>query len=196
MVAFPPSAPTASFPYRVLAKVGEGAMGEVYRAEDLDLGRQVAIKVIRPDSTAPLRGSDPQATLNRFLQEARAAAALSHPGVTTVHRVGSEGGHPYIAMEWLEGHTLEELIARGGRLPPEQAARIGLQVLSTLEAAHAAGVIHRDIKPGNLMVLPSGRIKVTDFGVAQVRDRRVRIGQGHDVVGIAVPPPHRGGDIP
>lgn len=186
MVAFPPSAPTASFPYRVLAKVGEGAMGEVYRAEDLDLGRQVAIKVIRPDSTAPLRGSDPQATLNRFLQEARAAAALSHPGVTTVHRVGSEAGHPYIAMEWLEGHTLEELIARGGRLPPEQAARIGLQVLSTLEAAHAAGVIHRDIKPGNLMVLPSGRIKVTDFGVAQVRGSTL----AHTQAGMIVGTPH------
>ncbi|MBK9037459.1 MAG: protein kinase [Myxococcales bacterium] len=182
MTAFPPPAPTATFPYRVLEKIGEGAMGEVYRAEDLDLARMVAIKVIRPEH-ASARGTDPDATVNRFLQEARAAAALSHPGVTTVHRVGTAGGHPYIAMEWLDGHTLEDILARGGRIPPEQAVRIGLQVLSALEAAHAAGIVHRDIKPDNLMVLPSGRIKVTDFGVARVRGSDLAHTQAGMIVG-------------
>lgn len=163
-----PASPTSTFPYRILAKVGEGAMGEVYRAQDVELGRPVAIKVVKPGFLSALSERDAQDALQRFTQEARAAAALSHPGVTTVHRVGSESGWPYIAMEWIDGTTLEEVLASQGRLPLDRAARIGLQVLSVLDAAHRAGIVHRDIKPGNVMVTRDRRVKVTDFGVARV----------------------------
>lgn len=167
--AFPPQAPSATFPFRIVGKVGEGGMGAVYRAQDVELGRCVAIKVIRPELIGAPPGSDAQSAAQRFQQEARAAAALTHPGVTTVYRAATEDGTPYIAMEWLDGHTLEELLVNR-RFTVEQAARIGLQVLAVLEEAHAAGVVHRDIKPGNLMVLANGRIKVMDFGVARMRD--------------------------
>ncbi|MBI5481855.1 MAG: protein kinase [Deltaproteobacteria bacterium] len=166
---FPPSAPTPTFPYRVLGKIGEGAMGAVYQAEDLELGRRVALKVIKPELLAALAPADAQDMAQRFLQEARAAAALTHPGATVVHRVGMEGRAPYIAMEWLDGRSLEALIAEKHRYPVEQVARLGLQVLSVLAAAHGAGIVHRDIKPANLMVTRDGRIKVTDFGIARVQ---------------------------
>jgi serine/threonine-protein kinase len=182
---FPPIAPTSTFPYRILSKVGEGGMGAVYRADDLELGRSVAIKVLKSDQLSDRRADDAQSAARRFLQEARAAAALAHPGVTTVYRVGTEGGWPYIAMEWLEGQTLEQLIA-ARRFSVEQAARIGIQVLSVLEVAHAAGVVHRDIKPSNLMVVANGRIKVMDFGVARVRDSTL----AHTKAGIVLGTPH------
>ena len=105
----------------------------------------------------------------RFLQEAKAAAALSHPGATTIYRTGEEDGMPYIAMEWLEGRTLEQLLREEGVLAPARAARLGIDLLGTLEAAHAAGVVHRDIKPANLVLLRDGRLKVTDFGIARLR---------------------------
>lgn len=168
-LAFPPVAPTVSFPYRIIAKVGEGAMGEVYRAEDADLGRDVAIKVIRAAYLAAQQPDAAHAVVHRFLQEARAAAALAHPGVTVVHRVGVEAGHPYIAMEWLDGKTIEQMIAERRRFTVEQAARVGVQVLSALAAAHDEGIIHRDIKPGNLMLTRDGRVKITDFGIARVQ---------------------------
>lgn len=164
-----PAAPTSTFPYRILAKVGEGAMGEVYRAEDIELGRQIAIKVVKPGFLAGLSERDARGALQRFIQEARAAAAFSHPGVTTVHRVGTEAGRPYIAMEWLEGRPLDAVLAAQKRLPVAQAARLGLQVLAVLDAAHRAGVVHRDVKPGNIMVTSDRRIKVTDFGVARMQ---------------------------
>lgn len=166
---FPPAEPTPSFPYRIVQKVGEGAMGIVYRAEDLELGRQVAIKVIKPAHLASLSGQEAQAAVHRFMQEARAAAALAHPNATIVHRVGTEAGRPFIAMEWIEGRTLEEHVAQRKRLPLDQVARIGLQVLAVLSAAHELGIVHRDIKPANLMVTPDGRLKVTDFGIARVQ---------------------------
>lgn len=164
-----PSAPTATFPYRILAKVGEGGMGTVYRAEDIELGRPVAIKALKQSFIESLSRRDAEAAIQRFVQEARAAAALSHPGVTVVHRVGAEGAWPFIAMEWLDGHTLEEVLLKRGRLSVEQAARIGLPVLSALDAAHRAGIIHRDIKPGNLFLTTDRRVKVTDFGIARVQ---------------------------
>src|SRR4051812_31748397 len=110
---FPPeTTPTATFPYHIEAKIGEGAMGIVYRATEPELGRRVAIKTLRPQALAenPDLADDLR---RRFIQEARAAAALSHPGVTTIYRVGEEAGVPYIAMEWLDGQTLEEALAAG-----------------------------------------------------------------------------------
>lgn len=164
-----PQTPTATFPFRILMQVGEGAMGEVYRAEDVELGRHVAIKIVKPAFLASLSEHDAHDAVQRFLQEARAAAALSHPGVTQVHRVGTEGGTPYIAMEWLDGQTFDAVLRKQPRLSMEQAAWFGLEVLSVLEATHRAGIVHRDIKPANLMVTRDRRIKVTDFGVARVQ---------------------------
>lgn len=180
---FPPNEPTPTFPYRIVQKVGEGAMGIVYRAEDLELGRHVAIKVIKPAHLASLAGHEAHAAVRRFIQEARAAAALAHPGATVVHRVGTEAGWPFIAMEWIDGQTLEEHVAQRKRLPLDQVARIGLQVLAVLSAAHQLGIVHRDIKPANLMVTKDGRLKVTDFGIARVQGSSLAQTQAGAILG-------------
>jgi serine/threonine protein kinase len=161
---------SSTFPYRIEEKIGAGGMGVVYRAFEPALNRRVAIKVLRTqglDDESPALVDEYR---RRFLQEARAAAALSHPGVTTIYRVGEEDGSPYIAMEWLDGRTLEDVLLAEGTLPPARVAKIGVELLETLEAAHRAGVVHRDIKPSNLIVLGDGRLKVTDFGIARVQN--------------------------
>src|SRR6185312_7800078 len=166
---FPPERPTPTFPYQVEARIGEGAMGIVYRAIEPSLERRVAIKSLREQMLA---GEEPAVALEyraRFLQEARAAAALSHPGAATIYRIGEEDGSPYIAMEWLEGKTLEEVMSEEGKLPPERVVSLMIDLLSTLDNAHRNGVVHRDIKPANLVLLPDGRLKVTDFGIARLR---------------------------
>ena len=166
---FPPERPTPTFPYQIEARIGEGAMGIVYRAIEPALERRVAIKSLRAQMLAD---EEPAAALEyraRFLQEARAAAALSHPGAATIYRIGEEDGSPYIAMEWLEGKTLEEVMALEGKLAPERVVALMIDLLSTLDAAHRNGVVHRDIKPANLVLLPDGRLKVTDFGIARLR---------------------------
>jgi predicted Ser/Thr protein kinase len=158
---FPPDRPTPTFPYQIEARIGEGSMGIVFKAVEPVLERPVAIKA--------LKGEIGREERLRFLQEAKAAAALSHPGATTIYRTGEEDGSPYIAMEWLEGRTLEQVLREEGVLAPERAARLGIDLLGTLEAAHTAGVVHRDIKPANLVLLRDGRLKVTDFGIARLR---------------------------
>jgi tRNA A-37 threonylcarbamoyl transferase component Bud32 len=166
---FPPERPTPTFPYQIEARIGEGAMGIVYRAIEPSLERRVAIKSLRAQMLA---GEEPAVALEyraRFLQEARAAAALSHPGAATIYRIGEEDGSPYIAMEWLEGKTLEEVMSLEGKLAPERVVSLIIDLLSTLDAAHRNGVVHRDIKPANLVLLPDGRLKVTDFGIARLR---------------------------
>ncbi len=168
-MAFPPDQPTPHFPYQIEARIGEGAMGLVYRAVEPALERPVAIKVLRPQLLAGEEPAVAREHRQRFLQEARAAAALSHPGVTTIYRIGEEEGTPYIAMEWLAGHTLEQVLRDEGLLAPERAARLGLELLAALDAAHRSGVVHRDIKPANLVLLHDGRLKVTDFGIARLR---------------------------
>ncbi|HET9209114.1 MAG TPA: serine/threonine-protein kinase, partial [Thermoanaerobaculia bacterium] len=168
-MSFPPQSPTPTFPYQVEARIGEGAMGIVYRALEPSLERRVAIKSLH---ARMLAGEEPETAREhrlRFLQEARAAAALSHPGAATIYRIGEEEGTPYIAMEWLEGKTLERLIQEEGKLPPERAVRLLVDLLGTLDAAHRNGVVHRDIKPANLVLLPDGRLKVTDFGIARLK---------------------------
>ncbi|HXU33343.1 MAG TPA: serine/threonine-protein kinase, partial [Thermoanaerobaculia bacterium] len=168
-MSFPPPEPTATFPYRIDRRVGEGAMGVVFRAFEPALERTVAIKVLRAKT---LEGRDERTTdeyHRRFLQEARAAAALSHPGSATLYRIGDEAGNPWIAMEWLEGRPLDAVVREDGPLPPERVAQLGAELLSALDAAHKAGVVHRDIKPANLMLLADGRLKVTDFGIARLR---------------------------
>lgn len=161
---------TPSFPYRLQSKVGEGSMGIVFRALETALGRPVAIKFLKLD---PGAGSHPTPSTRemqlRFLQEARSAAAIQHPGAVTIFRVGQERNVPFIAMEWLEGETLAARLARVGQLPVEEACDFAIQALDALQAAHDAGVVHRDIKPANLMILRDGRVKVLDFGIARFR---------------------------
>jgi hypothetical protein len=168
-MSFPPQSPTPTFPYQIEARIGEGAMGVVYRAVEPSLERKVAIKSLHAQM---LTGETPEITREsrlRFLQEARAAAALSHPGAATIYRIGEEEGTPYIAMEWLEGQTLEGVMRDAGKLPPERAVRLILDLLATLDAAHRNGVVHRDVKPANLVLLADGRLKVTDFGIARLK---------------------------
>ena len=165
---FPPPAPTLTFPYTMGPPVGSGAMGVVYRAEEVGLGRPVAIKVLRQEVLTAAGVDGGRDLVKRFIQEGRAAAAISHPAITTIYRVGEEGGTPFIAMEWIEGETLQERLANHGPLSEQGATQLGLALLSGLDAAHRAGVVHRDIKPANLMLLADGRLKVTDFGIAHM----------------------------
>lgn len=147
--------------YAILDRLGSGGMGDVYRARDLKLGRQVAIKVLR-DAVAT-----DGARLARFEQEARAASALNHPAIVTIYEIDSVEGTPYIAMELVEGKTLRELL-QSGPLPYRRTLRIAAQAADGLARAHAAGIVHRDLKPENLMILDDGRLKILDFGLAKL----------------------------
>ena len=167
-MSFPPDSPTESFHYRIEAQVGSGSMGIVYRALDLALDRVVAIKTLRHAVLAEETPEVQHEMRQRFLREAKAAARLSHPGITVVHHADTEGDVPYMVMEWLEGRTLEQLLAQRGRLELGEATHLVVSLLDILETAHREGVVHRDIKPANLMILSDGRLKVTDFGIALV----------------------------
>lgn len=147
--------------YRLEHEIGRGGMGIAYRAVDTRLGRALVIKVLPPEATAdPVRR-------RRFIQEARAASALNHPHIVTIHEVDEHDGTTFIAMELVEGTAIDKVLARGA-VPVEQALEYAAQIASALDAAHAAGIVHRDIKPANIMVTPDGRLKVLDFGVAKL----------------------------
>ena len=147
-------------PYEVQALLGVGGMGEVYRGRDTRLGRDVALKVISPGLVG-----DPSLR-RRFELEARAASVLNHPSIVTVYDVGESGGVSWIAMEWVEGRTLRQVIS-DGPLPLRDAASITRQIAEGLAAAHAKGVVHRDLKPENVMLVADGRSKILDFGLAR-----------------------------
>jgi serine/threonine protein kinase len=146
-------------PYELVAMIGRGGMGEVYRARDMRLRRDVAVKVL-PETTA-LEGA-----WERFEREARAASVLSHPHICAVYDIGESNGRPFLVMEFLEGKTLDDYI---GKKPVEVVVALALavQIVDALEAAHAKSILHRDIKPGNIIVNARSHVKVLDFGLAK-----------------------------
>jgi serine/threonine protein kinase len=150
--------------YRLIERIDEGGAGEVWRARDEKLDRDVAIKLLGPDADDAFRA--------RFADEARRAAAVVHPNVVTVFDEGSDGADAFMVMELIPGKTLREVVAERGPLPPHEVSRLIRQVAGALDAAHAAGVVHCDVKPANVIVDPAGVAKLTDFGIARAaRDR-------------------------
>ena len=147
--------------YELEQKIGEGGMARVYRGRDLRLNRRIAVKVLHSHYA-----SDP-GFLQRFHHEAQAAANLRHPNIVDVYDVGLDGDVHYIVMEYVDGSDLKALLARGGPLPIDQAVAIAEAVASGLSAAHRVGLVHRDIKPQNIIVGPGGQVKITDFGIAK-----------------------------
>lgn len=149
--------------YQIIEKLGEGGMGVVYKARDTHLDRFVALKILPPEKVAD------QERKQRFKQEAKAASSLNHPGIITIHDITSDGGVDFIAMEYVEGKTLDQLIPRKG-MRFDDVLKIGAEIADALAAAHSIGIIHRDIKPSNIMVSDQGRVKVLDFGLVKLKE--------------------------
>ena len=160
--------------YEILSDLGSGGMGEVYKAKDLKLGRDVAIKVLPQEMAAD------SSRLRRFEQEARAASALNHPNIVTIYEIGEHEGTPFIAMEYVKGETLREILA-DGPLPNDKLIRYARQMAEGLAKAHQAGIVHRDLKPENVMVTDDGLVKILDFGLAKLMppEHRCRFRDGH-----------------
>jgi eukaryotic-like serine/threonine-protein kinase len=165
--------------YRVERELGRGGMAKVFLGTDTVLGRTVAVKVLAPQF------ADDDGFVQRFRREAQAAASIGHPHIVSVFDTGSDDGVHYIVMEYVEGRTLAEFLAGGGRILPDRAIDIAMDVCQALEAAHARGVIHRDIKPGNIMLNPRGEVKVTDFGIARVTTTADTVAQTAAILGTA-----------
>jgi serine/threonine protein kinase/Tol biopolymer transport system component len=173
-------------PYEILAPIGAGGMGEVYRARDAKLGREIAVKVL-PSATA----ADPDRR-QRFELEARAASALNHPNILTVYDIGEAEGSLYIAMELVEGKTLRELVASGDPVPTKKLLDFAVQIAEGLAKAHAAGIVHRDLKPENLMVSKDGYVKILDFGLAKLTET---VSQDASVLPTAIAAPTQPGTV-
>ncbi len=165
--------------YRVLKVLGAGGMGVVFQAEDMNLKRKVALKVMRPEASALPTARD------RFLREAQAAARVEHEHVVTIHQVGEVNGVPFLAMPWLKGQSLDEALKRLGTLKPAQAVRVARQIALGLAAAHEHGLIHRDIKPANIWLeaVQGGRVKILDFGLARAEADEMHLTQTGSILG-------------
>ena len=147
--------------YEVLSRAGTGGMAEVYRARDDLLGREVALKVLSD------RFAGDRSFVERFRREAQSAANLSHPNIVSLYDYGSDNGTYFIVMEYIDGRSLEDVVRAEGALLPERAAEIAADIAQALHRAHKAGLVHRDVKPSNVMLTSNGQIKVTDFGIAR-----------------------------
>jgi serine/threonine protein kinase len=154
--------------YKILKKVGQGGMSTVYLAHDVTLDRKVAIKTLRIDHRLWSVGGKRREMLLRFLQEARAAAKLNHPNIVLIYHIGAMNGTYYIAMEYLDGRSFRDLMESREHFSIDSILSLLIQVCSGLEFAHAHGIIHRDIKPGNIVLLNNGTVKITDFGIARI----------------------------
>jgi len=159
--------------YEVISELGRGAMGVVYKAQDPTIGRTVALKTMRLD----VHGLESEDVLRRFKNEARAAGVLNHPNIVTIYDAGEQDGMFYIAMEFIEGTTLQQILVEKRILPPEQVIQISREVCKALDYAHANGIIHRDIKPANIMITPNGTVKIMDFGIAKAGGGMTSTGQ-------------------
>jgi serine/threonine protein kinase len=164
--------------YQILSTIGQGGMGVVYKATDTQLGEPIAIKTLRADFLS----NDPTA-LERFRSEIRLARKISHRNVVRTHDIGEADGTHYITMEYIAGTSLSDLLQKKGRIPPAATITIGKQLARALQVAHEEGVIHRDIKPQNLVVQPDGVLKVMDFGIARLTERKQGMTRTGMVVG-------------
>src|SRR5260370_20616377 len=151
--------------YRIVSRLGQGGMGEVYLATDVRLDRSVALKVL------PVAVAQDPGRMNRFEIEAKAASALNHPSVTQIYEIGEDKGIHFLVMEFIEGEPLDRRIGEHP-LPVQEIAGIGSQIADALDAAHAKGIVHRDIKPAHIMLTPRGHVKVLDFGLAKMTQAR------------------------
>ena len=163
--------------YEIVGPLGAGGMGEVYRARDISLQREVAVKIL------PASFSKDADRLRRFTQEAQATAALNHPNILSVYQIGQENGAPYIVSELLEGQSLREVL-RGGALPVRKATEYGAQIARGLAAAHGKGIVHRDLKPENIFVTRDGRVKILDFGLAKLVQPDLEAGNEGETVAL------------
>src|ERR1700678_2935240 len=173
--------------YKIVRRLGQGGMGVVYEAEDQKLGRSVAIKLL-PEATR----QDP-AALERFWREARTASSLNHPGICTIYELNESGDQPFIVMELLEGQSLDKLYHRR-QMPYPRLLDFGVQVADALDAAHRKGILHRDIKPGNIFLSPSGQAKILDFGLAKLEEGFATSASTNGEKAnetLAQPPPHQ-----
>jgi serine/threonine-protein kinase len=171
--------------YQIDAVIGEGAMAKVFRAYDPKIDRTLAIKLLK----SQLLGDDEYRA--RFMREAKGAGILSHPNIVTVFDVGEEDSHPYLAMEWVEGATLADLLKQGKTFTPKQVVEIGIQLTRALDYAHKKGIVHRDIKPGNIMLLNDTlTVKVADFGICRINDGETQRQAQHTQVGDVLGTPH------
>src|SRR5215467_6450592 len=159
--------------YEITGELGRGAMGVVYKALDPTIGRTVALKTMRLD----VHGLDAQEMVRRFQNEARAAGVLNHPNIVTIYDAGEEDGIFYIAMEFIVGTTLHELLAEKHVLPTDEVVQIARQICRGLDYAHSNGIIHRDVKPANIMITGNGTVKIMDFGIAKSGGQVTNTGQ-------------------
>ncbi|MGH9856595.1 MAG: serine/threonine protein kinase, partial [Acidobacteriota bacterium] len=162
--------------YRIIQKLGAGGMGEVFLAEDITLGRRVALKMLPQEHT-----KDP-ARLQRFKQEAKAASGLNHPNIVTIHEFGEAEGQHFLVTEFIDGETLRQTLRKSGAMNIHNVLDGGIQAASALSSAHQAGIVHRDIKPENIMLRRDGYIKILDFGLAKLTETATTENEDSDIL--------------